>query len=112
MSDEKPAINITSHNQSGGITAHTVHVGKPEFELTDELIEAVLKHVQPGKPVELTAVGGQRALDMARRLEQRLALLGHEIMFDHTGMVVPPNEKPLMVEPCADFTRIVIDPKA
>lgn len=112
MSDEKPVINITSHNQSGGITAHTVHIGKPAFELTEELLKQTLAAVPTGIPVDLTSVGGPRAHKMGEVMNQHLLAAGHYVVFTQCGVRSPPAETPIEVELTPTMTHVTIDPKA
>jgi hypothetical protein len=61
MTDEKPEgdINITSHNQSGGITAHTVNVN-PRFQhaLGNAIREKLLHNVPSQKLAVVWATHG------------------------------------------------------
>ena len=110
---DEPMINITSHNQSGGITAHTVHIGKPQYELTDEDIAAVLKATPRDRPVEVLSVGSNRAHEMGRRLVEALRGAGHGLgrirEFSHWS---PVPDSPLSVDVRDEFTRVTVAPSA
>lgn len=52
--------NVTSHNQTGGITAHTVHLGPQQRSLAamPDLQAQILKDLPRDKPVKVMAVLG------------------------------------------------------
>jgi hypothetical protein len=62
MSDYRGPINVTSYNQSGGITAHTVNVGATARRITDPraapLKEQILRELPKDKPITILAVMG------------------------------------------------------
>lgn len=73
MSDEKNGgsnnIFITSHNQSGGITAHTVNVGRPPREIDTTFIHEINKYIPEGSIVNVNAVAGdQEAFSFAENI--------------------------------------------
>jgi hypothetical protein len=57
MPDDKK-ISVTSYNQSGGITAHTVNVGTPPRTLSDSqsapLKAQILSKLSRTKPITVT----------------------------------------------------------
>lgn len=55
VSDDK--INVTSYNQSGGITAGTVNIGAQPRHFTAADAQALTKAIPPGSPVTVTAFG-------------------------------------------------------
>lgn len=59
MSDDK-RINVTSFNQSGGITAHTVNIGPPQRSLAQEagLRAQIFNEVPRDKPIQVFAIMG------------------------------------------------------
>jgi hypothetical protein len=110
--DNRPAINITSHNQSGGITAHTVVIGKPQFELTDEYIREVVAHVK-GQPVLLTVIGSNpRTQEMGNRLAAALERAGSRLQVLFAGMYQPMPDGPITVTPKDGFVEVFLAPNA
>jgi hypothetical protein len=77
LADEKD-INVTSINQSGGITAHTVNVGSQPRQMT-ALLGAQLKQVIPQQAkVTVTAVmGDQEAFMFADQVKSWLQQNGY-----------------------------------
>jgi hypothetical protein len=57
-SDHRPNINVTSHNQMGGVTAHTVNVGRPSRSLNDGLRAQIMRDLPRDKPITVIAVMG------------------------------------------------------
>lgn len=53
-----PNINITSHNQMGGVTAHTVHMGRMARTITPALERQILTDLPRDKPITVIAVMG------------------------------------------------------
>jgi hypothetical protein len=65
-------ISITSNNQSGGITAHTVNTGATRRQLDAASAQQLLKALPKNKPVKVVAVmGDQEAFAYATQI------LGH-----------------------------------
>ena len=80
MSDKKnTTINVTSHNQSGGITAGTVNIGRQKFVLADEHIHRILGKVSRDKPVILRTVGGERAQELGNVVHAKLTNAGLDV---------------------------------
>lgn len=73
MSNEKNGgsnnIFITSHNQSGGITAHTVNIARLPRWVDATLIKEINNKIPKGSIVNVNAVhGDQEALDFASKI--------------------------------------------
>lgn len=81
MSDDKPThINITSTNQSGGITAHTVNVGKPPRELkaADQSALLALLNLPTGSKFDIESpMGDNEAIALADAIEKFLQREGY-----------------------------------
>jgi hypothetical protein len=114
MSEEtKATINITSHNQTGGITAHTVNIGKPQFELTDAHVREVLAATPKDRAVEVVAAGNARAHAMGNALVEALAEAGHQISrFRMYAHYAPIPEAPISVQVLPQLTRVIVYPTA
>jgi hypothetical protein len=68
--------SVTSYNQTGGITAHTVNIGPPRRELTDSLKQHLLT-LPLDKPITVTAVMGvSDASELANEIRSFLAQSG------------------------------------
>jgi hypothetical protein len=52
--------NVVSHNQSGGITAHTVNIGKPAFTLSNEIKSEIERIVGNSLDIKIILVGDHR----------------------------------------------------
>lgn len=73
MSDEKNGgsnnVFVTSHNQSGGITAHTVNVGLAARLVDENLIRQINETIPKGSIVNVNAVlGDQEAFGFASKI--------------------------------------------
>jgi len=80
--DKKSIVNITSHNQSGGITAHTVNLGPQDRVLSDnaasQLDTELSKH--PGKKISVTSVlGDPEAFKFATQIMVYLKEQGYDV---------------------------------
>lgn len=80
--ENKNNIYITSNNQSGGITAHTVNFTKPKRELVDlekqQLLEVIAKY--PSYKVDIHAVmGNAEAFQYAKQIFDFLKSKGIEM---------------------------------
>ena len=68
--------SVTSHNQTGGITAHTVNIGPRRRQLTDSLKRQLLT-LPRDKPIMVTAVMGvPDASELANEIHSFLAQSG------------------------------------
>jgi len=103
-------VNVTSHNQTGGITAQTVHIGRQEFVLTDQHIQQVLREVTPGQAVALQSVGNQRAQAMGSALYEALSQAGFSVNWTQIGMMAPPPDGPLTVIRSPTGSTVTIAP--
>ena len=62
------SVTITSNNQMGGITAHTVSIGARERVLSEEMKAQLIQQVKKGSRVVVTSVmGDQEALKLAEQ---------------------------------------------
>lgn len=73
-------ISITSNNQSGGITAHTVNVGAQPRQLTVAFAAQLEAQLPRGKPVSVAAVmGDQEAFSFATQIVEHLRSRGYVV---------------------------------
>jgi hypothetical protein len=88
MTDKKndpgPSINITSHNQTGGVTAHTVHqtvnVGSPARHMTQEMGDQILSVYSP-RPFNIAcAMNDSEACSFAKEIEDFLIANGFVLL--------------------------------
>lgn len=71
-------ISITSNNQSGGITAHTVNIGTTRRQLDAASAQQLLKALPKNKPVKVVAVmGDQEAFAYATQILAHLNANGY-----------------------------------
>jgi hypothetical protein len=114
MADQKgsPHIHVTSHNQSGGITAHTVNIGNQRLRLTDELGAELLRTLPKSKPIE-THIVGEMGPGVGTQIEAFLRRNGYEVRsMSMTGMRVPAPRHKLDVQVMADKVVLEIAPDA
>src|SRR5262245_40675219 len=59
MNQNGPVINqnVTSHNQTGGITAHTVIVGTQKLRFESAIASELVAKLPSGKPIRLVSIG-------------------------------------------------------
>ena len=77
MSD-KPTVNITSHNQSGGITAQTVNIGPGQRHMNESLGADLKKNVPTGSEVTIVAVmGDNEAMAFAEEIRKWMLANGY-----------------------------------
>lgn len=68
---------VTSHNQSGGITAHTVNIGSQQRTITEALKQQIRTQVPRALPITVVAVMGDgEALRFAHELHAFLSSEG------------------------------------
>ncbi len=81
--ENKGDIHITSHNQSGGITAHTVNIGKRERKLDEagkQGIETALKQFPNARRFGVTAImGDPEAMNAAIEIRAYLQSTGRNV---------------------------------
>ena len=68
MSEEEKHINVTSYNQSGGITAYNVNIGPQDRKLTSQLANQLMKHIKDNgieKATITSVMGDQEAFQFA-----------------------------------------------
>lgn len=74
------SISITSNYQSGGITAHTVNVGRPARHLTPVRAAELVQLLPRDKPVTVFAVmGDPEVLDYATEIASHLTNSGFAV---------------------------------
>ncbi len=72
-------ISVTSNNQLGGITAHTVNIGSPRRQLDAVSAQHLLQELPKNKPVKVVAVmGDQEAFAFATQILGHLKLNGYQ----------------------------------
>lgn len=72
-------ISITSNNQSGGITAHTVNIGSVRRQLDAASAQQLLQALPKNKPVKVIAVmGDQEAFAFATQILGHLKANGYQ----------------------------------
>lgn len=76
MDKDKNIINVSSYNQSGGITAYKVHVTSPARHLTPEVVsqlESLSPDNSSSKTITISAIlGNQEAFNFASEIRKYL----------------------------------------
>ena len=76
----KKHVNVTSYNQSGGITAGEIHVGEQARHITPEVASQLYQHLPKDKKVSITAVmGDQEAFRFANEVKDYLSSKGYTV---------------------------------
>lgn len=71
-------INITSINQTGGITAHSVNLGPTARQMNDQLGQQLKQHIPADKKVTVVAVlGDAEAFGFANQILQWMKSNGY-----------------------------------
>lgn len=79
MFNKNQNISITSNNQSGGITAHTVNIGSTRRQLDPASAQQLLQTLPKNKPVKVVAVmGDQEAFAFATQILGHLKANGYQ----------------------------------
>jgi hypothetical protein len=113
MSQDKPSINITSHNQQGGITAYKVVIGRVDLSF-DERVAAELERVLPkDRPIDLSAVGSARDQMVATDYADYLRNKGYTFRSrNEIGAVSPPPDAPITIRVAPDHSTLLIAPRS
>lgn len=61
LSSSPTVINVTSHNQSGGITAHTVNVQNVVARMGPNLKAQILREMPRDRPIQLEYIMGDKS---------------------------------------------------
>jgi len=109
---EKPAINVTSHNQQGGITAYIVNIGRVRLEFNSDVATALANALLKGKPIVLHTVGSERDRMTALQYAQFLIDRGFPLRYEsHSGMVSPPPDDQITFTEFPDRVVLHIAPR-
>jgi len=114
MQNDKPgqvAQNVTSYNQSGGITAGTVNIGTGRAEFNDQLKADLLRKVPRGS-VQLQTVGGNADQAIGNEVEAFLKQNGYSVQRMMIGMLAPPPDQPYTLSVNGGQTVVVVAPSA
>lgn len=104
-------INISSKNQSGGVTAHTVNVTPGRAAFTQLIQDEILKTF-PKVPVDLRVIGGASDQTIGNEVQQFLINNGFEVRRFSIGMMAPPPDRPYSVQPQTGRTIFIVAPSA
>jgi len=105
-------INITSNNQSGGITAHTVNIGHMRLTYQDEIAASLAAALPKEKPVRLTSIGSQNDMAIAQQYLSSLQSNGFKVSHEtHIGVMSPPPDGQIAFELHPSHTKLTIAPR-
>ena len=77
--DNKNEINITSNNQVGGITAHTVNYGPQARQMDDSIGAKFKKEIPVNAEITITSIwGNSEAFNFAHQIMQWLNSNGYK----------------------------------
>jgi hypothetical protein len=114
VQNDKPAQvaqNVTSYNQSGGITAGTVNIGTGRAEFNDQLKADLLQKVPKGN-VQLQTIGGNADQAIGNEVEAFLRQNGYSVQRTSIGMMVPAPDRPYSLSVNGNQTVVVVAPSA
>jgi hypothetical protein len=111
---DKPLIDhsVTSHNQSGGITAHTVIIGPRRAEFDAGVKANILQKIPKDKPVELMAFGSQKDWLIGAAVAEFMANNGYQVRFTPNGVMIPAPEVPFAAVVGESETKFFVAPSA
>lgn len=113
MSQDKMSINVTSHNQQGGITAYKVVIGRIDLTFNEEVAAEIAKLVPQGKPFDLVAIGSQGDWEVAKQYGNYLRQRGYTLRnFTTIGVMGPPPDAKVQITTQPDHTQVLIAPRA
>ncbi len=113
VTDKKIDQSVTSHNQSGGITAHTVVVGPQRLAFDVAIATDLAQKIPKNVPIDLWSVGSQTDHAIADRYGTYLLSQGFQIANRNlAGMVSPPPENKISIAVGGPRTTITIAPNA
>ncbi len=114
MLNDKPAQvaqNVTSYNQSGGITAGTVNIGTGRAEFNDQIRSEILQKFPKGE-VLLQTVGGNADQEIGNEVERFLIKNGYAVKRTMIGMMAPPPDRPFSANINGNQTVFIVAPSA
>src|ERR1043166_3771261 len=76
--------NVSSHNQSGGVTAHTVNIDRRiKRKMTDEMKSGLLRDLPNDKPVAVMGMNGNtESMTFANEIHSFLSTNGYRMTTD------------------------------
>jgi hypothetical protein len=111
---DKPAQvaqNVTSYNQSGGITAGTVNIGGGRAEFNDQLKADLLQKLPKGN-VQLKTIGGNADQTIGNEVEAFLRQNGYSVQRMVIGMISPPPDRPYTLSVNGGQAVVIVAPSA
>lgn len=113
MSQDKPTINVTSHNQQGGITAYKVVIGRIDLTFSTEVAAKIEERLPKDRPFDLMAIGGSRDLEVVEAYANYLQQHGYTLRSrSRAGIVSPPPDAPITIIVAPDHSVLQIAPRA
>jgi len=103
--------NVTSYNQSGGITAGTVNIGAGRTGFNDQLKADLLQKVPKGE-VRLNTVGGDADQAIGNEVEAFLQQNGYSVKRLKMGQTIPPPDHPYTLSVNGNQTILIVAPSA
>ena len=111
MADDKKTIinqNITSTNQSGGVTAHTVNIGKLPRGLDSDSQQTLLK-VPKSNPIEIACpLGDSEANNLAEQIQKFMRQNGYNVLGINRVMFQSATPKGVVIEVGPTATGIIV----
>ena len=112
MAQDKPTINVTSHDQSGGITAYQVNIGHVYLTFNEQVAAAILQRIPKDKPIDAKAVGSTKDWQVAEQYFAYLQQAGFSIRsYSKIGMLAPPPDQPVTIRVAPDHIVIIVSPR-
>ena len=108
--DDEGTINITSHDQRGGITAYNVNIGPQDRKLTPQLADQLISYIKDKSIEEITitaVLGDQEAFQFATIIKNFLKDNGYSVDGVNQAVYSQPVQGQI-IEPSKDGERINI----
>lgn len=101
--------NVTSNNQVGGVTAHTVHLEKPPRQIDDHLREQLLTTFRRDKRIDVAALlGDQESYQLAHQIYEFLKENGFQTSDGVSHSVFRVAVKGIQAEVLSDHVLLVV----
>ena len=102
---------VTSHGQSGGITAHTVNMTAPDRHLNEDMKAGLLKMIPKDRLIHVICpMSDSEAYRLGSEIWQYMRANGYQMSSDglSVGMLVPPAPRGVNIDLTKDASRALI----
>lgn len=104
--------SVTSHGQTGGITAHTINVGPTKLRFDSSIGEQIIHRLPAGKPIKLHSVGPPGDQVVANEYQAFLQSRGFKVTRNVSMSMVPAPEHKISIGDDGTHVTLTIVPSA